>query len=54
MNELNNLELQFLIDISKDKRKEYRYNGDNISTDNTTTHSVDIYFIIQKLENLIK
>lgn len=52
MEELTQQEIEFLIDISEEKQRGYRYNGDNIETENTSVHSVDIYFLIQKLEKL--
>lgn len=48
MNELTAQELQFLIDVSEEKRSN-RYSRD-VVTENTVTHDVNIYFIIQKLE----
>jgi hypothetical protein len=53
MEKLNNIEIQYLIDILNKKMKKRRYNGDSIITDNVTTHSVDIYFLIGKLEKLL-
>lgn len=52
MEKLNNLEIQFLIDIAKEKMNT-RYHK-NITTENTKTHTVDVYFIIQKLEKQLK
>lgn len=50
MNELTAQELQFLIDISEEKRKSGGHHSKDFATENTLTHDVNIYFIIQKLE----
>jgi hypothetical protein len=50
MNKLTAQELQFLIDISEEKRKNGGYYSKDVVTENTLTHDVSIYFIIQKLE----
>ena len=48
MSKLTNQEIQFLIDISKEQMNT-RYHKD-ITTENTKVHTVDVYFIIDKLE----
>lgn len=51
MEGLTNQEIQFLIDITEEKRKNTRFNGGaDIKTEHTLTHTSQMYFIIQKLE----
>lgn len=50
MEKLTNQEIQFLIDITEEKRSNRFNGGSDVKTENTLTHTSQMYFIIQKLE----